>query len=56
MTCKITGYRQAATGGTWVQGGGIVIPCTYKIYGPSDQRNIVRTVIETAEYDENDVQ
>ncbi len=33
LTAKVTGYRQAAPDGVWVPGGGIVLPCTYYIYG-----------------------
>ena len=33
MKCAITGLSKAAEEGVWVQGGGIVIPCTYILYG-----------------------
>ena len=29
MKCKITGLSKAVEEGVWVQGSGIVIPCTY---------------------------
>ncbi len=46
----------AAIGGTWVLGGGIVLPCMYKIYDETGNRDIVRNMIETVEFNENDVQ
>ena len=30
---KITGHARPAPQGTWVRGGGIEIPCKYKLYG-----------------------
>ncbi len=33
MKCEVTGLSTAAAEGVWVQGGGIVIPCTYILLG-----------------------
>ena len=33
MKCEVTGLSRAAAEGVWVQGGGIVIPCTYILMG-----------------------
>ncbi len=52
VTAKVTGYRQAAPDGVWVPGGGIVLPCTYKIYGGIANRNTVRSQIENGEIDD----
>lgn len=54
--CKITGYRQPAPGGMWVPGGGIVVPCTYKIYGKKENKKTVRTALHTAELGPNNIQ
>ena len=32
MKCEITGLSRTAEEGVWVQGSGIVIPCTYVLY------------------------
>ena len=42
MTCEVTGRTRAAEGGVWVQGGGIVIPCTYILKGKKIDRPYVR--------------
>ena len=42
VMAKITGYRQGAPGGTWSKGGGVVLPCTYKIYGKQNNMQTVR--------------
>ena len=56
VICKITGYRQPAPGGMWVPGGGIVVPCTYKIYGKKENKKTVRTALHTAELGPNNIQ
>ena len=43
MKCAITGLSKAAEEGVWVQGGGIVIPCTYILYGKQLDRPHVRS-------------
>ncbi len=39
-----------------VLGGGIFLLCTYKIYGETFNRDIVRNMIESVEFNENGVQ
>ncbi len=56
VTCKIKGYRQPAIGGIWVQGDGIVLPCTYKVYGDIGNEGAVRNKIEAADYEISDLQ
>ena len=56
VTAKVTGYRQAAIGGVWVPGGGVVLPCTYKIYGDAKNRGTVRNRIENAEMNIGEIQ
>ena len=41
MTCEVTGRTRAAEGGVWMQGGGIVIPCTYTLKGKKIDRPYV---------------
>ena len=38
----VTGLARDAPEGKWVLGGGIEIPCTYKVYGRIDQRSYLR--------------
>ncbi len=44
----------SAIGGMYHGGGGIVIPCTYKIYGNVEDRDEVRNAL-TKPYTVNDV-
>ena len=46
MKCAITGLSKAAEEGVWVQGGGIVIPCTYILYGKQLDRLHVRSELK----------
>ena len=41
----ITGGKRGAPEGVWVQGGGIELPCKYKVYGPKKNRSRVRQEI-----------
>ena len=43
MTSEVTGLSKAAEEGVWVQGGGIVIPCTYVLRGKKLDRSHVRS-------------
>ena len=36
--------------------GGIVLPCTYKIYGHPENQGTVRNALKTAEYGPSDIQ
>ena len=38
----VTGSPRDAPEGKWVLGGGIEIPCTYKVYGRIDQKSCLR--------------
>ena len=38
----VTGSPRDAPEGKWVLGGGIEIPCTYKVYGRIDQKSYLR--------------
>ena len=42
LECEVTGMSKAAEEGVWVQGGGIVIPCTYILYGKKVDKVYVR--------------
>ena len=42
MSCEVTGRSRAAEG-VWVQGGEIVIPCTYYLHGKKMDRPYVRS-------------
>ena len=45
MTCfepGVTGSPRDVPQGKWVLGGGIEIPCTYKVYGRIDQKSYLR--------------
>ena len=33
VKCQVTGLSRGASEGVWVQGGGVVIPCTYILLG-----------------------
>ena len=49
MTCfgaGVTGSSRDSSGGEWVLGGDIEIPCTYKLYGRIDQKNYLRKKIK----------
>ncbi len=57
IVANIAGYRQHAIGGICrVQGGGIVFPCAYKIYGDIGNEDAVRNRIEAADYEISDLQ
>ncbi len=32
----VTGHRHSSQCGTWTNGGGIDLPCTYNVYGHTD--------------------
>ena len=42
LECELTEMRKAAEEGVWVQGGGIVIPCTYILYGKKEDKVYIR--------------
>ena len=41
--------HRAAPEGVWVPGGGIEIPCSYKLYGAKMHKKNVRDIIKKAE-------
>ena len=41
----VTGSARDASEGKWVLGGGIEIPCTYKVYGSIDQKSYLLKII-----------
>ena len=43
---KITGDSRSAPEGTWARGGGIELPCKYKLYGPIKHKINVRKMLE----------
>ena len=43
---KITGEARSAPEGTWSQGGGIELPCNYKIYGNIDCKSFVKSELK----------
>ena len=47
---------QRCPGGTFVVGGGLVIPCVYKLYGDESRKVAVRSQLAQATFDSNDVQ
>ena len=49
ITATINGQHRRAPEGTWVPGGGIEIPCTYKIYAPKIHKKDIRNAITDAE-------
>lgn len=46
ITCVITGDPRSAAGGTFVPGGGLEIPCSYRIFGHKEKKGLVRSVIK----------
>ena len=42
IKCEVTGLSKAADEGVWVQGGGVVIPCTYILLGKKVNKPVVR--------------
>ena len=46
----IEGQHCRAPEGTWVPGGGMEIPCTYRIYGPTIYKKEIREAIKDAEH------
>ena len=56
IRCKTTGLPHGAPGGTFVPGGGVVIPCIYKIYGDEIDRDTVRNALRNHVYDAFDGQ
>ena len=45
VTATVEGNHRAAPEGMWVPGGGIEIPCTYKLYGAKLHKKNVRNII-----------
>ena len=43
---KITGEARSAPEGTYSQGGGIELPCYYKIYGNNDCKSFVKSALK----------
>ena len=43
---KILGDARSAPEGTWIQGGGIEIPCKFKIYGKSSDKRQVCNILK----------
>ena len=46
IECVITGEPRSAEEGTFVQGGGLEIPCTYRLFGLREKKVQVRSVIK----------
>ena len=44
IKAEITGEGIATTEEMWTQGGGIQIPCKYKLYGANYYKDIVRNI------------
>ncbi len=49
MTGEITGEARKAPEGTWVQGGGIELPCSYYLFGNKKHKSQVRKQIREAQ-------
>ena len=49
VTATVEGSHRAAAEGMWVPGGGIEIPCTYKLYGAKLHKKNVRNIIRKAQ-------
>ena len=41
-----TGHARAAPEGTWTQGGGIELPCKYKIYRRENCKDMVQNLLK----------
>ena len=50
LKAEVTGSPRDAPEGKWVLGGGIEIPCTYKVYGRIDQKTYLRKNIKETKY------
>ncbi len=48
VTAVVTGEPRSASVGTFVRGGGIAIPCSYRIFGRKERKRFVRTNIKNA--------
>ena len=46
IECVITGEPRSAEEGTFVQGGGLEIPCTYRLFGLREKKVHVHSVIK----------
>ena len=46
ITGKITSDARAAPEGTWLQGGGIELPCKYKLHGDKKYKTIVKDALK----------
>ena len=46
MDSEVTGDPRTAPKGRWVIGGGIEIPCKYRLYGPKRVKTEVRTALK----------
>ena len=49
MKATISENHRVAPEGKWVPGGGIEIPCNYKLYGPKNHKQYVRKIIKHSE-------
>ena len=56
VQCKVTGESQRAPGGTFVPGGGPVVPCIYKLYGHPDTASAVRQRLRETNFGISDMQ
>ena len=46
MVSEVTGYPRPAPEGKWVIGGGMEIPCKYRLYGPKSVKKEVRATLK----------
>ena len=46
ITAEITGGPRSAAEGTFVQGGGLEIPCIYHLFGQREKKRLVRSAIK----------
>ena len=46
IKAEITGEPRSAAGGTFMPGGGIEIPCSYRLFGLKEKKGLVRSVIK----------
>ena len=46
VKCQVTGLSRGASEGVWVQGGGVVIPCTYILLGKKLNKPFVRSKLK----------
>ena len=46
IKAEITGKKIAAREEMWMQGGGIQIPCKYKLYGDDSYKHVLRNVLK----------